>query len=155
MTSLSIPSRPARGPTSGRPCGTESAAYMKPLARFVMSEGAKYRDLEPASDSLSPRKADGSRDAGLDGWSYMMRTAAKDFALLYFENQAHRARAAGWNPNVALQLRWFNTQTGEWQAGATLRADANGGIATPAISRRVDVADTDWAAKITAQKGAN
>jgi Zn-dependent protease len=78
-----------------------SATYMQPLARFVMSEGAKYRDLDLASESLSPRKADGSRDTGLDGWSFMMRTPAKDFALLYFENQAHQARAAGWTPNLS------------------------------------------------------
>ena len=111
-----------------------SAAYMKSLARFVMSEGSRYRELELSSDALTPRKADDSRDAGLDGWSFMMRTASKDFALLYFENQAHRARSAGWNPNSPYTFAWFNTQSGEWQAGATLRADANGGDATPAIS---------------------
>jgi len=64
-----------------------SAAYMKSLARFVMSEGPRYRELELASDALTPRKADDRRVAGLDGWSFMMRTASKDFALLYFENQ--------------------------------------------------------------------
>ena len=111
----------------------KSALYMKSLARFVMSEGAKYRDLELASDSLSPRKADGSSDAGLDGWSFMMRTAARDFALLYFENQARQTRAAGWKPNAPYSFTWFSTQTGEWQGGATLRADANGEIQLPAF----------------------
>ena len=132
-----------------------SAAYMQPLARFVMSEGAKYRDLEPASESLSPRKADGSRDAGLDGWSFMMRTPARDFALLYFENQAHRARASGWNPNAEYTMSWFNTQTGEWQAGTTLHADAQGAMQLPPFPGGQDVAGTDWAARITARKGAN
>ena len=132
-----------------------SGAYMKWLARFVMSEGAKYRDLELASESLGPRKADSSRDAGLDGWSFMMRTAGKDFALLYFENQAHRARAAGWNPNTLYRFTWFHTQTGEWQAGATVQADSRGEIQLPPFPGGVEIADTDWAAKITAQKGTN
>ena len=120
-----------------------------------MSEGAKYRDLDLASDSLSPRKAEGSRDAGLDGWSFMMRTPARDFALLYFENQAHRARASGWNPNAEYTMSWFNTQTGEWQAGTTLHADAQGAMQLPPFPGGQDVAGTDWAARITARKGAN
>jgi len=127
-----------------------SAAYMKSLARFVMSEGPRYRELELASDDLTPRKADGRRDAGLDGWSFMMRTAAKDFALLYFENQTHRARSAGWNPNSPYTFAWFNTQSGEWQTGATLRADANGEMQLPLFPGGLDIADTDWAAKIRA-----
>jgi hypothetical protein len=125
---------------------------MKRLAQFVMSEGVKYRDLEPASDRLTPRKAGGSRDAGLDGWSYMMRTAAGDFALLYFENQAHRARAAGWKPNAAYKFAWFHTQTGEWQPPVTLRADSRGELQFPPFPGGLDVADTDWAARITADK---
>ncbi len=133
----------------------KSAGYMKPLARFVMSEGAKYRYLELASGSLTPRKADSSSDAGLDGWSFMMRTAARDFALLYFEHQAHRARAAGWKPNAQYSFTWFDTQTGEWQAGVKLRADANGEIQLPPFPGGLDVADTDWAAKITSREGTN
>jgi hypothetical protein len=130
-----------------------SAAYMQPLARFVMSEGVKYRDLQPASESLSPRKADGSRDAGLDGWSFMMRTASREFALVYFENQAHRARVSGWIPNVEYTMSWFNTQTGEWQSDITLRADAHGAMQFPPFPGGQDVAGTDWAARITARKG--
>jgi hypothetical protein len=132
-----------------------SATYMKSLAAFVMSEGARYRELELASDSLNPRKADGRREAGLDGWSFMMRSAPKDFALLYFENQARRARSAGWKPNSPYRFAWFNTQSGEWQTGATLRADANGEMQLPPFPGGSDIADTDWAAKITAQKGGN
>jgi hypothetical protein len=128
---------------------------MQALARFVTSQGAKYRELEPASESLSPRKADGSRDAGLDGWGFMMRTPARDFALLYFENQAHRARASGWIPNTEYTVSWFHTQTGEWQAGITLRADAQGAMQLPPFPGGQDLAGTDWAARITARKGTN
>lgn len=84
-----------------------------------------------------------------------MRTTAKDLALLYFENQARRARSTGWNPNASYTFKWFNTQTGEWQAGATLRADANGDIPLPPFPGGADVAGTDWAARMTAQKGTN
>jgi hypothetical protein len=85
----------------------------------------------------------------------MMRNASKDFALLYFDNQAHRAGSAGWNPDSPYSFAWFNTQSGEWPTGATLRADANGEMQLPPFPGGSDVADTDWAAKITAQKGAN
>ena len=131
-----------------------SATFMRPLTQFVMSEGTKYRGLEPASGSLSPRKADGSLDTGLDGWSFMMRTAARDFALLYFESLAHRARAAGWAPDASYVFRWMDTQTGEWQPGITLRADAKGELQLPPFPGGLDIARTDWAARITAQMGA-
>jgi hypothetical protein len=133
----------------------KSGSYMKWLDRFVMSEGAKYRDLELASESLTPRQGDGSRDNGLDGWSFMMRTPAKDFGLLYFENQAHQARSAGWAPDASYSFAWFHTQTGEWQGAAVLRADAKGEIQLPPFPGGASVAGTDWAAKITAQKRAN
>lgn len=133
----------------------KSAAYMKSLARFVMSEGTKYRDLELASERLNPRKADGSREAGLDGWSFMMRTPVKDFALLYFENQARRALSTGWPANASYSFTWFHTQDGEWQAPIILRADAKGDIQLPPFPGGADVAEMDWAAKMTAQNGAN
>ena len=108
-----------------------------------------------ASDSLSPRKADGSRDTGLDGWAFMMRTPAKDLALLYFENKAYQARAAGWEPNARYSFTWFQTQTGEWQPAVTVRADARGEIQLPPFPGGASVAETDWAAKVTLQKRAN
>lgn len=133
----------------------KSAGYMRLLASFVMSEGAKYRDLVPASASLSPRKADGSGDAGLDGWSFMMRTPGADLAFLYFENRAHRATSAGWLPGAQYRFAWFDTRTGEWHPPVTLRPDASGVIQIPSFPGGADVASTDWAAKITVQKGVN
>ena len=132
-----------------------SAGYMKSLAGFVLSEGAKYRDLEPASDSLTPRKADASHENGLDGWGFQLRTPAKDFALLYFEERAHHARAGGWNPNASYNFRWYDPRSGEWQAATTLRADAEGVIQLPPFPGGMDAADSDWAAKITVEKGGN
>lgn len=51
----------------------ESAEYMRGLGTFILSEGPRYRDLQLASDDLSPRKATGSSETGLDGWSFLMR----------------------------------------------------------------------------------
>jgi len=151
---IAVDSEPAGArPYFWQALGYKSATYMKPLALFVMSEGAKYQDLEPASDSLTPRKADGSRDAGLDGWGFMMRTAAKDFALLYFENQAHQARAAGWTPNAPYDFTWYNPQLGQWQRTVTLRADTRGEIELPPFPGGAAIAATDWAARITARNG--
>jgi hypothetical protein len=130
-----------------------SATYMKSLARFVMTKGAKYRDLKPASDSLTPRKADGSREAGLDGWSFMMRTPAKDFALLYFENQARRARATGWDPKRMYSFAWYDTRTGEWRSDVPLQADSKGEIQVPLFPGGEETANTDWAARIIALTG--
>jgi len=133
----------------------KSGGYMSALAKFVMSEGARYRDLELAADSLRPRKSGDSSDAGLDGWSFMMRTQARDFALLYFENKAPRTHGAGFTPNAAYRFAWFHTQTGEWQEAVTVHADAGGELALPAFPGGADLASSDWAAKITAQKGTN
>ena len=129
-----------------------SAGYMRSLARFVMSEGAKYRDLEPASASLSPGRTHTEGDAGLDGWSFLMRTPRKDFGLLYFENKARQSTVTGWTPGTAYRFSWFNTQTGDWQGDTVLHADAAGALQLPPFPGGTTVADTDWAARITASE---
>lgn len=47
----------------------ESANYMQHLNAFMQSEGRRYHDLLIASDQVLPRKAPGSPEDGLDGWS--------------------------------------------------------------------------------------
>ena len=130
----------------------KSAGYMKPLRDFVMSEGLRYRDLEPASESLSPRKAQASTEAGLDGWSFLMRTPERDLGLLYFESKALRARTTGWTPNIVYRFQWYDPRTGEWQAAIDLKADAKGTIQLPAFPGGGDVATSDWAAKVVAPR---
>jgi Protein of unknown function (DUF4038)/Domain of unknown function (DUF5060) len=130
----------------------KSAAYMKPLRDFVLSEGVRYRELEPASDSLAPRHADGSSEAGLDGWSFVMRTSRRDLGLLYFENRAPRARTTGWTSGGVYRLLWYDPRTGEWQTPIELKADAQGAIELPAFPGGGDIASMDWAAKIVAQQ---
>jgi hypothetical protein len=130
----------------------KSADYMQWLRKFMLSEGTRYRGLLLASDDLAPRKAEGSSEAGLDGWSYLMRTAKKDLGFLYFENRAVRARTSGWTPNASYRFAWFDPRTGEWQPAVNLTADAQGVIALPQFPGGSDTADTDWAAKITARQ---
>ena len=126
----------------------KSADYMKWLRNFVLSEGASYRDLEPASDSLLPRISRGSSESGLDGWSFLMRTERRDFGLLYFEYDALRAKTTGWTPNRRYQFSWYDPKTGTWRAAVTVNSDGDGVIQLPIFPDGADVASTDWAAKL-------
>jgi hypothetical protein len=128
-----------------------SASYMRGLRDFILSEGVRYRDLGLASDDLVPRKAPGSSDRGLDGWAFLMRTPRKDLGLLYFEDRAARARAAGWAPNGRYRFTWYDPRAGAWKDSADLQADAQGILQLPAFPDGADVAVTDWAAKIVAR----
>jgi hypothetical protein len=128
----------------------KSGNYMQWLGKFILSEGPRYRELQLASDDLAPRKAEGSKDNGLDGWAYLMRTSNKDFGLLYFENQAQHARVSGWSANASYRFAWYNPQTGEWQMDSILTADASGNIQLPPFPGGSNTANQDWAAKIVA-----
>ena len=126
----------------------ESAEYMRGLGTFFLSEGARYRDLELASDDLAPRKAAGSSETGLDGWSFLMRTPDRGFGLLYFENKAARARTTGWRPNSGYRLTWLDPRAGSWRESIDLVSDGGGVMQVPPFPGGHDVAGTDWAAKI-------
>jgi Protein of unknown function (DUF4038)/Domain of unknown function (DUF5060) len=128
----------------------KSGADMQWMSKFVLSEGPRYRDLLLASADLTPRKAEGSKADGLDGWAFLMRTKEKDFGLLYFENKASRARTSGWRPNASYRFTWYDPRTGEWQAASTLTTDAKGEMELPAFPGSEDTASEDWAAKIVA-----
>ena len=124
---------------------------MRGLGAFVLSEGARYRDLEPASDALSARKAPGSPENGLDGWSFQMRTADRALGLLYFENKAQRGRSAGWRPDGRYAFTWFDPRAGEWRESLELRSDSAGSIQLPPFPGGQEVAGTYWAAMIVAR----
>ena len=135
----------------------ESATYMRYLGGFILSEGVRYRDLEPASGDLVPRKAPGSSEHGLDGWSFLMRTPGRDLGFLYFENGALRARSHGWTPNRRYRLTWYDPRSGEWREVVDLGADAAGELELPPFPMSGGEAgagaptSTDWAAKIVAR----
>ncbi|NIJ50466.1 DUF5060 domain-containing protein [Rhizomicrobium electricum] len=124
-----------------------SAGYMAHLRDFVLSEGARYQDLTLATDALSPRASTKAVADGLDGWSFLMRTPDKTFALAYFERKAAAPKIAGMKPGARYRWVWFEPQTGGWSKAITLTADANGVLQTPALPSK-----DDWAAKILAAK---
>lgn len=145
--------------TTGEPAGArphfwtalkyKSATYMQYLHKFILSEGAKYRDLKLALSGIHPSKAPGSKEDGLDGWSYMMRTPGKDFALLYFENKAVLPQLSGFKPNTTYELQWYDTMTGKWLSKIAVRSDAQGNINMPDFPDGHNPSGRDWAARIT------
>ena len=130
----------------------ESGNYMQYLEKFMLSEGNKYQNLLPAYKDINPRKAPDSPEKGLDGWSYMMRTPGKDFALLYFENQSVLPVLKGFKPKTSYSLYWYNTLHGEWKDPVTVLTDKKGVIMLPEFPDKQNPSDIDWAAKIIETK---
>ena len=124
-----------------------SASFMQYLRDFVLSEGVRYRDLVPAADDLHPRAGARAVADGLDGWSYLMRTPDRRFALAYFEWKAVPPRIAGMPAGGRYRWIWFDPQTGRWSKPLGVAADAQGVLRAPAFP---DV-KRDWAAKISAR----
>jgi len=131
----------------------DSAAQMQWMKKFITSEGKAYQDLQLASDDISPRKAPGSPETGLDGWALMMRTENKDLAFIYFENKAERAKISNLKPNQSYQFTWYNTRTGQWLERSTVTTDSQGIVQLPQFPDGKDVASLDWAAKLTLPSG--
>jgi len=125
-----------------------SGAQMQHLRTFVLSEGSRYQELTLASSDLEPRSMPDALADGLDGWSFLMRTAGKDLALVYFENQALRARLKGFTPGARYSWTWFDPRNGKWGRVATLKADATGTLMAPAFQDGGQRAARDVAAKI-------
>jgi hypothetical protein len=144
--------------TTGEPAGWrphiwtalryESGAQMQHLRTFMMSAGALYQSLEPASQDLRPRSVPGALDDGLDGWSFLARLPTREFALAYFENRAQRPTLAGFGPGVRYRWTWFDPETGRWGRSVELRADASGILSAPAFPSGGESAARDVAAKI-------
>jgi hypothetical protein len=145
--------------TTGEPAGMrphfwdalkyESGTYMQYLGAFVLSEGPEYQSLQLKSQDIHPNKAPGSPEEGLDGWSYMMRTPGRDFALLYFENRSKLPEISGFIPDTLYSLQWYHPARGEWLESVILKTDEKGILVLPFFPDRQNPALTDWAAKIT------
>ncbi|HEX5422217.1 MAG TPA: DUF5060 domain-containing protein [Candidatus Acidoferrales bacterium] len=132
-----------------------SAGQMQWMKKFITSEGKSYQDLLLASDDISPRKAPGSPETGLDGWAFMMMTEKKDLALLYFETRAERAKISDLEPNKVYRFTWYNTRSGQWLENSTVTTDAQGTAQLPSFPGGGDVATVDWAAKLTLRSSAS
>jgi hypothetical protein len=125
-----------------------SGAQMKHLAAFVLSEGARYQELTLAARDLDPRGIPDALADGLDGWSFLMRTPQRDFALAYFESRALAPRLRGFTARANYRWSWFDPRTGQWRDAGQLRADASGVLAAPAFPDGGRQAASDIAAKI-------
>lgn len=132
----------------------ESGAQMQHLRTFVMSEGARYQSLEPASGDIAPRAMPGALGDGLDGWSFFARTATRDFALSYFENRAPRPTLSGFRPGVRYRWTWFDPRAGSWGKSVLLRANDAGALRAPPFPSGGESADGDVAARIVASADA-
>lgn len=126
----------------------ESGDQMQHLRTFVLSEGARYQDLVLATTDLDPRSIPDALADGLDGWSFLMRTPAADFALAYFENKALRPKLKGFTPSARYSWRWFDPRTGTWSKDLSLRSAADGSLQPPPFPQGKDQATADIAAKV-------
>ena len=113
-----------------------SGGQMRHLATFVLSEQSRYQQLLLASEDLRPRKAPGAREDGLDGWAFMMRTADRDLALLYFEKEAPRGTVAGLRPASRYRWIWFDPRQGRWLPAVPVTSARGGSVAVPRIPDR-------------------
>jgi len=129
-----------------------SGGQMQHLRRFVLSEGRLYQDLRLASADLRPRRSPESSDDGLDGWSFMMSTAERSLALLYFEVGAPRPRLAGFTPGVRYRWVWFDPRTGRWGHTLDLFSGNDGTLDAPPFPGGAAKTTLDWAAKLTAHR---
>jgi hypothetical protein len=101
-----------------------------------------------ASEDLRPRKAPGAREDGLDGWAFMMRTADRDLALLYFEQKAQRGTVAGLRPVTRYRWTWFDPRQGQWLTSVHATSDRSGSLTVPRFPTGSREAREDWAAKL-------
>jgi hypothetical protein len=125
-----------------------SGEQMQHLRTFVLSEGARYQQLAPVPQDLAPRGIAEALADGLDGWSFLARTAERDFALAYFENRAPRVRLSGFTPGARYRWTWFEPESGRWGRSVELRADAGGILSAPPFAAGNEAAARDVAAKI-------
>ena len=133
-----------------------SADQMRHLKKFVLSEGAKYRDLIPSDDLLEPNRT-GKPNANT-GWAYCAATADRSLFLLYFEKDCPVAVLAGAKAEAKYLARWFDPRTGQWagEADVPLRADASGRITLPDFPGGASPGGesaNDWAMKLVIPAG--
>lgn len=129
----------------------QSANYMQHLESFMLSEGKRYQTLVPVTADIAPRKAPNAPEDGLDGWSYMMRTAEADLAMLYFENASVAPRLSGFTPGASYVMQWFDPISGEWLNRMSVMANESGEIEIAAFPAGSALAERDWALKLKRQ----
>jgi hypothetical protein len=123
-----------------------SGAQMEHLRTFVLSEGARYQDLAPHVEEVTPNKT--AQIVGNEGWAYCARTEERDLFMLYFERgyaetTASQPRLRGALPEREYQASWFDPRMGTWSDAGHLIADAWRRIQLPRLPSK-----DDWALKL-------
>jgi hypothetical protein len=124
----------------------ESGAQMEHLRTFVWSEGARFQELVPLADLISPNKTHEIK--GNRGWAYCARTPERDLFMLYYEADCPVGTLRGALYQAQYAAQWFNPRTGEWIDAGTLRSTDLCEIALPALP-----GERDWALKLTLHRG--
>ena len=128
-----------------------AADQMRHLKAFILSEGARYQELEPCAERLAPNRSGNQKEP--KGWAFGAGTARRDLYLLYFERSCPRATLAGAQPNAQYAARWFNPQTGQWrEPAAPMTADAAGTLTLPPFPGEGEKSESDWALKVILQQ---
>jgi len=91
----------------------KSGDEMRHLKTFVFARGARYQDLVPNQQMLTPSQW--GDPIGYKGWAYCAGTPEQDFFLLYFEKECSadvlfRGALSGRQYVGA----WFDPRTGNW-----------------------------------------
>jgi hypothetical protein len=119
-----------------------SANQMKWLQTFALSEGARYQELVPDANLVSPSQTHITK--GYAGWAYCARTPARDYFLAYFEKECPaRSMIRGALPNATYQAQWFDPRSGQWTKTESLKANVWGQITLPDFP-----SDNDWGLKL-------
>ena len=139
---------PAGARTSGRRCATPRAARCSTCRASCCPRATAISSSSSPPPTSSRASAPEAIDDGLDGWAFMMRTADRGLALLYFERKAVAPRVGGLTPGARYRWTWFDVRTGGWIAGSELAAGADGVLAAPPFPDGGVRAVRDWAAKL-------
>lgn len=101
-----------------------SGAETPLMKEFAFSEGARYQDLVPDSELVSPNKS--GEHMGYRGWAFCAATPSKDYALIYLESECPPITIRGFKPSTTYNLSSFDTQIGTWKEAGTVTTDQFG-----------------------------
>ncbi|MCL5279603.1 MAG: DUF4038 domain-containing protein [Planctomycetes bacterium] len=124
----------------------ESAAEMRHLASFVLSQGREYQKLVPHCELVRPNRSGPPKD--FIGWAYCARTEDQRLFLLYFEKGCPRATVSGALSGRTYEAAWFNPRTGDWIKAGPLEANRAGVIPLPVFPGDGAKSTSDWAVKL-------
>jgi hypothetical protein len=129
-----------------------SAEQMQTCRDFILSEGAVYQTLVPATEMLAPNRTGDPKTN--DGWAYCAATSDHTLIFVYFEIACPRADLSGVTPNAAYQVQWFDPRTGLWiDETSVATADSAGTLRLPTFPSGEETSSMDWAAKLTRVEG--